>query len=144
MTLEDRVQAQRLFAFRRAAELENVSAACRELGLSRALLYRWKRRLERYGVEGLHPRRTVARRGRPSEVPAHVERTLIGVALAWPTWGPQRLAALLARQAGLVLAPSSVYRALRRVGLRTRQKRIAPSAGDPRSLTPGLSATGAH
>ena len=29
MTLEDKVQAQRLWLFRRAAELENVSAACR-------------------------------------------------------------------------------------------------------------------
>jgi len=124
MTLEDRVQAQRLFAFQRAAELGNVSAACRELGLSRALFYRWRRRFERYGADGLHPRRTVARRGRPSEVPAHVERTLIGLALAWPTWGPQRLAVQLARQAGLVLAPSTVYRALRRAGLRTRQQRL--------------------
>jgi len=124
MTLEDRVQAQRLFAFQRAAELGNVSAACRELGLSRALFYRWRRRFERYGADGLHPRRTVARRGRPSEVPAHVERTLIGLALAWPTWGPQRLAVQLARQAGLVLAPSTVYRALRRAGLGTRQQRL--------------------
>ena len=65
MTLEDRVQAQRLFAFRRAAELGNVSAACRELGLSRALFYRWKRRVDQYGADGLHPRRTQARRGRP-------------------------------------------------------------------------------
>ena len=120
MTLEDRVQAQRLFAFRRAAELGNVSAACRELGLSRALFYRWKRRFDRYGTDGLHPRRTVARRGRPSEVPAHVERTLIGLALAWPTWGPQRLAIQLARHAGLVLARSTVYRA----GLGTRQQRL--------------------
>ena len=124
MTLEDRVQAQRLFAFQRAAELGNVSAACRELGLSRALFYRWKRRFERYGADGLHPRRTLARRGRPSEVPAHVERTLIGLALAWPTWGPQRLAVQLARQAGLVLAPSMVYRALRRARLGTRQERL--------------------
>ncbi len=30
MTLEDKVQAQRLRLFRRAAELGNVSAACRE------------------------------------------------------------------------------------------------------------------
>jgi len=41
MTLEDRIPAQRLFAFRRAAELGNVSAVCRELGLSRALFYRY-------------------------------------------------------------------------------------------------------
>lgn len=124
MTLEDRVQAQRLFAFQRAAELGNVSAACRELGLSRALFYRWKRRVERYGADGLHPRRTQARRGRPPQVPAHVERSLIGLALAWPTWGPHRLASQLARQQGLVLAPSTVYRALRRVGLGTRTQRL--------------------
>jgi transposase InsO family protein len=124
MTLEDRVQAQRLFAFQRAAELHNVSAACRELGLSRALFYRWKRRVERYGADGLHPRRTQARRGRPPQVPAHVERTLIGLALAWPTWGPQRLATQLGRQAGIVLAPSTIYRALRRAGLGTRSQRL--------------------
>ena len=124
MTLEDRVQAQRLFAFRRAAALGNVSAACRELGLSRALFYRWKQRVDRYGAEGLHPRRTQARRGRPPQVPAHIERTLIGLALAWPTWGPQRLSVQLARQSGLALAPSTVYRALRRAGLGTRSQRL--------------------
>lgn len=70
MTLEDRVQAQRLFAFRRAEELGNVRAACRELGLSRAVFYRWKGRVDRYGADGLHPRRTQARRGRPPQVPA--------------------------------------------------------------------------
>jgi transposase InsO family protein len=53
-----------------------------------------------------------------------VERTLIGLALAWPTWGPQRLATQLARQAGIVLAPSTVYRALRRAGLGTRSRRL--------------------
>ena len=38
MTLEHRAQILRLQAFRGADELGNVSAACRELGLSRALL----------------------------------------------------------------------------------------------------------
>jgi transposase InsO family protein len=123
MTLEDSVQALRLRVMCRAEELGNVSAACRELGISRSLFYRWKGRFERYGVDGLHPRRTRARRGRPPEVPAHVERTVIGLALGWPTWGPQRLAVQLARQ-GIEIAPSTVYRALRRVGLGTRRERL--------------------
>ncbi len=123
MTLEDSVQALRLRVMRRAEELENVSAACREQGISRSLFYRWKQRVERYGVDGLHPRRRQARRGRPPEIPAHLERTVIGLALAWPTWGPKRLAVQLTRQ-GIELSPSTVYRALRRAGLGTRRERV--------------------
>lgn len=123
MTLEDRVQAQRLLAFRRANELGNVSAACRELGMSRTLFYRLRNRFERYGADGLHPRRTQARRGRPPSVAAHVERSVVALALAWPTWGPNRLATQLGRQ-GVGIAPSTVYRTLRRLGLGMREKRL--------------------
>ncbi len=49
MTLEDKVHDFRLHVLRRAKERGNVSAVCRELGLSRTLYYRWKARLERYG-----------------------------------------------------------------------------------------------
>ena len=40
MTLEDKVHAQRLRLFRRAEELGNVSAACREAGVARSYYYR--------------------------------------------------------------------------------------------------------
>jgi len=65
MTLDDRVQALRLLVFRRAHVLGNVSAACRELNVSRSLFYRLRPRFERYGPAGLHPRRTGGRPGRP-------------------------------------------------------------------------------
>lgn len=123
MTLEDRVQAQRLYVFRRAEELGNVSAACREAGISRARFYALRKRYAQYGVEGLHPRRTKARPGRPPSVPAHIERTVIALALSWPTWGPNRLSVQLTRQ-GIGIAPSTVYRTLRRVGLGTRLQRL--------------------
>lgn len=123
MTLEDSVQGLRLNVFRRAEELGNVSAACREAGVSRALFYRWKQRFDRYGVDGLHPKRTQARPGRPPAVPAHIERSVLAMALSWPTWGPNRLSVQLARQ-GVAIAPSTVYRTLRRVGLGTRQQRL--------------------
>ena len=52
MTLEDRVHALRLRLFRRARELGNVSAACREAGVSRSAYYQLRLRFLRYGAEG--------------------------------------------------------------------------------------------
>ncbi len=124
MTLEDSIHGLRLRAMQRAQALGNVSAACRELGISRALYYRWHRRFVLYGPDGLHPRRRRARVGRPPQLAAYAERMALGLALAWPTWGPQRLAAQLARSQVRV-APSTLYRLLRRSGLATRVQRLA-------------------
>ncbi len=43
MTLEDRVQVQRLHLFRRAGELGSVTAAYQVAGISRSLLHRLRR-----------------------------------------------------------------------------------------------------
>jgi transposase InsO family protein len=124
MTLDDSILATRLRVMRRAHELGNVSAACREAGISRTLFYRWLARFERYGPDGLHPRRQQARPGRPRQVPPHVERLVLGLALAWPTWGAGRLAAHLWRHHTVRVAPSTVQRILRRAGLPRRRDRL--------------------
>jgi transposase InsO family protein len=123
MTLDDRVQALRLLVFRRAQVLGNVSAACREVGVSRSLFYRLRKRFDRYGDDGLHPRRHAGRPGRPPQLDVHHERLVVAEALAWPTWGPQRVSDQLARR-GVTVAASTVYRALRRVKLGTRRERL--------------------
>ena len=41
---------------RRAQELHSVTAACRQLGMSRTLFCRWRQRYLRYGADGLRPR----------------------------------------------------------------------------------------
>lgn len=64
MTLEDSILAMRLRVMRRAHQLGSVTAACREAGISRTVFYRWCWRFERYGRDGLHPRRCEARPGR--------------------------------------------------------------------------------
>jgi transposase-like protein len=64
MTLEDNVHAFRLRLFERAERLGNVSAACRELGISRSLYYPLRQRFLRYGPEGLHPKRRRGPRAR--------------------------------------------------------------------------------
>ena len=63
MTLDESVHGMRLRVIERAQVLGNVSAVCRELGISRTLFYRWRGRLERYGVNGVHPRRQRGRAG---------------------------------------------------------------------------------
>ena len=124
MTLDDSILGMRLRVMRRAQELGNTSGACREAGISRTRFYRWRHRFERYGPDGLHPRRRQARPGRPPQVPPHVERLVVGVSLAWPTWGCGRLAAHLRHQGLAQVAPSTVQRILRRAGLPTRRQRL--------------------
>jgi transposase InsO family protein len=128
MTLEDKVHAFRLRVLCRASELGNVSAACREAGISRTVFYRWRKRFVLYGADGLHPRQTGERRGRPPLLSMVDEQKIVATALAWPTWGAGRLSLQLAQQ-GLVVSPSTVWRALRRVGLGTRLERLLALEG---------------
>ena len=124
MTLDESVHGMRLRVIERAQVLGNVSAVCRELGISRTLFYRCRRRVEQYGTDGLHPRRQRAQPGRPASTPPEVERLVLGIAISAATWGCRRIAAYLARTWQLRLAPSTVQRLLRRVGLATRRARL--------------------
>lgn len=123
MTLEEKVHRQRIRLFRRAEELGNVSAACREAGISRSLYYQLRDRFRKYGPDGLHPKRLRGRPGRPPALDAQVERRILAEALAQPAWGPQRISDQLALR-GIQVAPSTVYRALRRHRLGTRMQRF--------------------
>src|SRR5262250_1976565 len=124
MTLEESVHGMRLRVIERAQVLGNVSAVCRELGISRTLFYRWRNRLERYGVEGVHPRRQRAHAGRPVALAPEVERLVLGIAISAATWGCGRIATYLAQTWQVHVAPSTVQRLLRRVGLATRRARL--------------------
>jgi len=67
------------------------------------------------------------RRGRPSALTVQTERAILALALAWPTWGPARLAVQLSRPeyGSWRVAPATIYRLLRRTDLRTRFQRLA-------------------
>src|SRR5258705_13346492 len=136
MTLDDKVHGLRLQVIRRAEQLGNVSRACREAGISRALFYRWRQRLERYGQDGVHPRRHRARPGRPVQLAAETERLLLSVAVSAATWGASRIAAYLHHRWQLPVAPITVQRALGPAGRATR--RHQPTLLEHRALrTPG-------
>jgi transposase InsO family protein len=125
MTLSDSVTDFRLRVILRARELGNVSEACRQFGISRTLYYRWRRRFLQYGVDGLRPRPHRPQRW-PRQARPELEHAVVAYALLWPTHGPARIAAQLARPqfGGWKVSPSGVYAILRRRGLRTRWERL--------------------
>ena len=127
MTLEDKVHGFRLHALHRAEELGNVSAACRGLGISRTVFYRWKKRLQAWEGRASPQEDVCSSRTTPLLGPVE-ERAILATALAWPTWGPRRVSLQLARQ-GIHVSPSTVWRALRRRGLGRREARLLAVEG---------------
>src|SRR6266702_5158053 len=107
-----------------------VSAACRTFGIHRSSYYRWKRQVDRHGLEVLRPRER-RRPQMPNQLSAMVEERIAASAIAHPGLGPRRVAAELAREkwGGIVVSPNGVWRTLRRHGLNTRAKRLALVAG---------------
>jgi len=87
------------------------------------LYYRWRKRFTDYGIDGLHPRGTASRPGRPVQLDTTKERRVVAMALTWPTWGPQRVSDQLALE-GVTVSATTVWRALHRLGLGTRAQRL--------------------
>lgn len=130
MTNDDSLFRFRVRLFALAKELGSVRAACRMLGVHHSMYYRWQRQLVRFGPEILRPRER--RRPRmPNALSPILEQKVLGLALAYPGWGPLRLSAELAREkwGGLRISPNGVWRVLRRHGLSTRSKRLGLVAG---------------
>src|SRR6266508_125927 len=107
-----------------------VSEACRTFGIHRSSYYRWKRQVDRHGLEMLRPRER-RRPQMPNQLPAVVEERIVAFAIAHPGMGPRRVAAELRRKkwGAIIVSPNGVWRVLRRHGLNTRAKRLALVAG---------------
>ena len=141
MTEHDVLVGFRLRLFTLADELGNVSAACRAMGVDRSTYYRWKHRVDRWGLEALNVRER--RRPRmPNQIGPHLEQRIVAFALGHPGYGPRRISAELAREkwGGLRISEHGVWRVLVRVGLNTRNKRFALVARhrDPSERKPDI------
>ena len=126
MTHDDVLFGFRLRLFTLAEELDNVSEACRQMGVARSTYYAWKPKLCRYGLDGLRVRER--RRPRmPNQIGPHLEHRIIAFALGHPGFGPRRISAELARPkwGGIRVSEHGVWRVLRRFNLNTRSKRLA-------------------
>lgn len=109
-----------------AEELDNVSAACRQLGISRTRYYDWKRTAEQYGLEALWPKDR-RRPAQPNETPTHVVADLMAVVVIEPTLGCRQYADRLA-ELGFQVGKTTVQRILNDHSLGRRRQRVARAA----------------
>jgi transposase InsO family protein len=124
VTPEESLLGFRVRVMQHAERSGNVSQTCRLFGLSRTRFYEWRPLWRRYGVDGLRPKPTAAHPGRPVTVSIESERLVVAEALAWPTRGSQWVSAQVAAR-GVPVAPTTVWRVLRRHGLNRRAARLA-------------------
>ena len=96
------------------------------MGVQRSTYYRWKRQVDRWGLEALNIRERRKPR-MPNEIGPHLEQRIIAFSLAHPGFGPRRISAELAREkwGAIRISEHGIWRVLCRVGLNTRGRRLA-------------------
>lgn len=111
--------------------LENFSALCCRHGISRKTGYKWVRRYQSCGIDGLQDRSRQPR-DNPNRIPFVIKQRVIALRKQHPDWGPKKLWSLLDAQHPDWRLPSktSIYNILRAEGLiqsPRRRRRVMPS-----------------
>jgi transposase InsO family protein len=119
MTKDQMILGHRLSLLSRAKSINNISAACREAGVSRTYYYKWASRFVTYGIQGLYER------PRPKPVMPNSTRTdvvekIFSFIKIYPTYGPGRIA----NELGGIVCAATVYNILKRHGLSRRIDRL--------------------
>jgi transposase InsO family protein len=123
MTTEKKVARRKLSLLELAADLGNVSKACRVMGYSRQQFYEIRRNFQTYGAEGLIDRLPGARGPHPNRVAAEVEQAILDHALAHPCHGPMRAAQELVLR-GIQVSSGGVRGVWQRHALLTKHVRL--------------------
>ena len=93
----------------------NVSQTCRYYGISRQTFYKWLRRYEEQGLEGLRDRSS-----KPHHSPNATSAEVVGKIMYLRQhyhFGPQKIAIYLKRYHDIRMSPSGVWRVLERLGM---------------------------
>jgi len=115
----------RLKVLKLAEELGNVSEACRRSGTDRTSFYVYKRRFDKYGVNGLKDLPPVHRSHPDATQPCVVEK-MLALSSENPKWGCAKLSEEL-KSNGISRSPQTVQELLIKEGLGTKQERFAMS-----------------
>lgn len=146
MTLEDafmpwketRTVDQRLqFLSSYQREEMSVTDLCHEYGISRPTAYKWIKRYDEVGPEGLLDL-TRTPHSSPHATSAEIENEVLALRKRFPSWGARKLKARLERMNPKVIWPaaSTVGQILSRAGLTNprRKKRHATPSSQPFSM----------
>lgn len=112
---------RRLSILRQAEDRGNVSEVCEDHGISRTLFYRWQRRYEASGIEGLEDQAPIAK-SHPSATPEKIKKRVIACAVREPVFGCRDIADKLSG-AGAKISPVTVQKILNHARLGTRRER---------------------
>jgi transposase InsO family protein len=119
MTQDEIILRHRINLLLRAKSIKNISAACRQFGVSRTVYYKYKDRYQTYGIEGLADRQK-STPVMPNTTKARIVDKVLEIAKRYPTYGPARLA----NELGSVVCAATVYNILRRHSLSKKLDRL--------------------
>jgi transposase InsO family protein len=123
MTTNKKIARRKLSLLQIAAELENVSKACRIMGYSRQQFYEIRRNYQLYGADGLLDRLPGAKSPHPNRVDKEVEKGILNYSLEYPTHGCLRVAQQLALK-GIQVSSGGVRGVWSRHNLLTKHERL--------------------
>ena len=111
---QERQVRHRLAMLRHAEEVSgSVAGTCRYYGISRQAFYKWRRRYEELGEEGLRDRSSRPRVS-PNATPTEVVGKIIYLRRSYH-FGPHKIAMYLKRYHDIGISPSGVWRVLKRL-----------------------------
>jgi transposase InsO family protein len=123
MTTKAKLARRKLSLLELAADLSNVSKACKVMGFSRQQFYEIRRNYQTYGAEGLIDRMPGARGPHPNRVDEAVEAAILEHCLNHPAHGPLRVAQELTLK-GVQVSSGGVRGVWSRHNLLTKQERL--------------------
>jgi len=123
MTTEHKIARRKLSLLELAAEMNNVSKACKLMGYSRQQFYEIRRNYQIYGSQGLLDRLPGPKGPHPNRVDEEVEKAILDYSLQYPTHGPLRVAQQLVLQ-GVQVSSGGVRGVWSRHNLLSRHERL--------------------
>jgi transposase len=114
---------RRLALLALSEQLDNVAAACRHFGISRTQFYKYRRRFQAEGRNGLGNRPPIPR-GHPKRLSPETEAEILKISLCRPDWGCARVARELS-QRFTPISSASVHKVLSKLGVASRRRRAA-------------------
>ena len=122
MDAKEKVARHRLSVLELAEALGNVSAACKQRGMTRTQFYDYKRRFQTHGLEGLKDLPPI-HKTHPQTTPLEVVEKLLELSVKHPAWGCVRLSDMIKLQ-GMSVSPPTVQSILNKNGLGSRYDRL--------------------
>ncbi|MHB8481532.1 MAG: helix-turn-helix domain-containing protein [Nitrospiria bacterium] len=123
MGVKQNIFQKRMDLLNLAIKLQNVSGACREMGVSRQYYYELRKTYQQQGIAALKEKD----RKKPNlknRVAPEVEKAVISFAYQYPSYGQERVAGEL-RKKGILVSSGGIRSIWRRHGMQTFQERFS-------------------